>query len=92
MLGHALGNAKFCYTNCPNRGAAVSLLIRLLYGYGLRISEALGLKMKDVDLDSGVLTVLESKFEKNRYVPMAPELTERCRNYAKTIVLMFFRR
>lgn len=28
---------------------------------------------------------LESKFEKSRYVPMAPELTERCKNYAKTI-------
>lgn len=73
------------YTNCPNRGAVVSLLVRLLYGCGLRISEALALKMKDVDIDNGVLTVLESKFEKSRYVPMAPELTDRCRNYAKTI-------
>ena len=84
MIFHAADQLP-SYTNCPNRGAVVSLLVRLLYGCGLRISEALGLKMKDVDLDNGVLTVLESKFEKSRYVPIAPELTDRCRNYAKTI-------
>lgn len=70
------------YPNCPNRGPVASLLFRILYGCGLRISEALGLIMQDVDLDGGVLTVRNSKFGKNRYVPMSPALTERCRRYA----------
>ncbi len=70
------------YTNCPNRGPVASLLFRMLYGCGLRISEALGLTMRDVDLESGVLTICNSKFGKNRYVPMSPTLTERCRQYA----------
>ena len=69
------------YPNCPNRGPVASLLFRMLYGCGLRISEALDLTMRDVDSDSGVLTVLDSKFGKNRYVPMSPALTERCRRY-----------
>ena len=70
------------YPNCPNRGPVASLLFRMLYGCGLRISEALNLTMRDVDLDGGVLTICNSKFGKNRYVPMSPELTERCRRYA----------
>jgi integrase len=69
------------YPNCPNRGPVASLLFRMLYGCGLRISEALNLTMRDVDLNGGVLTVWNSKFGKNRYVPMSPELTERCRQY-----------
>lgn len=71
------------FTNCPNRSAVTSLLFRLIYGCGLRISEALSLKMKDVDLDNGVLSILESKFEKSRFVPMALALTERCKKYAQ---------
>ena len=70
------------YPNCPNRGPVASLLFRMLYGCGLRISEALNLTMRDVDLNGGVLTIWNSKFGKNRYVPMSPELTERCRRYA----------
>lgn len=70
------------YPNCPNRGPVASLLFRMLYGCGLRVSEALHLTMRDVDLNGGVLTIWNSKFGKNRYVPMSPELTERCRRYA----------
>ncbi len=68
--------------NCPNRGSVASLLFRMLYGCGLRISEALSLTMADVDLDSGVLVVRNSKFGKSRYVPMSHTLTERCKQYA----------
>ncbi len=67
--------------NCPNRGPVASLLFRMLYGCGLRISEALNLTMEDVDLDSGVLAVRNSKFGKSRYVPMSQTLTERCKQY-----------
>src|SRR5665648_679709 len=33
------------------------MVLRLMYGCGLRIGETLVLKMKDVDLDNGVLTL-----------------------------------
>jgi len=51
------------------------MLILLLYGAGLRISEALSLTLANVDLPAGMLTIRESKFYKTRLVPMGPALT-----------------
>jgi site-specific recombinase XerD len=50
------------------------MLILLLYAAGLRISEALSLRLTDVDLSAGILTIRESKFYKTRLVPMSPAL------------------
>jgi integrase/recombinase XerD len=49
-------------------------LILLLYGAGLRISEALNLTLGDVDLTAAILTIRESKFYKTRLVPIGPDL------------------
>jgi integrase len=45
-------------------------LIGLLSVSGMRISEAVNLKMSDVDLDNGVLTVTDGKFGKSRLIPV----------------------
>jgi integrase len=45
-------------------------LFGLLPVTGLRISEALTLKRHDVDLESGILTIRDTKFGKSRYVPI----------------------
>src|SRR5688572_5206188 len=63
----------------PNRHLTLPLLFRILYGCGLRISEALNLKQKDIDLNQGTLFIRDTKFGKERKVPMAETLTERCR-------------
>jgi|ERR1700674_2999777 integrase/recombinase XerD len=58
-------------------------LLLLLYGTGLRISEAVRLDLADVDFDSGgILRVRESKFYKTRLVPTGPDLTRVLANYA----------
>lgn len=57
------------------------LILRMLYGCGLRISEALNLKVRDVDLDSGVLHIWDSKSHKDRAVPMSESLTKMCKNH-----------
>src|ERR1035438_7651970 len=49
-------------------------LILLLYGAGLRISEALSLTLSDADLPSAVLHIRVSKFYKTRIVPLSPDL------------------
>ena len=42
------------------------LVAYLLYGAGLRILEALRLRVKDLDFDYGQITVRQSKGKKNR--------------------------
>lgn len=57
------------------------MILRLMYGCGLRIGETLSLKMKDVDFDAGVLTMRYTKGDKQRLVPMHPSLTESLEQY-----------
>jgi site-specific recombinase XerD len=49
-------------------------LLLMLYGAGLRISEAIALTVLDVDLAERVLTVRNTKFYKTRLVPIGPQL------------------
>lgn len=69
----------------PNRHWIMPLLFRMLYCCGLRISEALNLKVRDVDLDTGILTIMDGKFNKDRLVPLSEELLQRCLVYAKQV-------
>jgi len=59
-----------------NKHQSYPLLFRLLYCCGLRISEALHLKISDVDFDKGVLFIRESKFNKDRIIPVSAPLAE----------------
>ncbi len=52
------------------RGWTYHVLLGLLSVTGLRVGEALRLKLTDVDLDNGVLTVRGTKFGKSRLVPI----------------------
>lgn len=65
----------------PYLNLTVPLAFRVLYGCGLRTSELLSLKVKDVDFTNGTLHITNSKFGKSRIVPMAPSLTEYCEKY-----------
>lgn len=49
------------------------LIVSLLYGAGLRLSECLDLRVKDVDFDRGVIVVRRGKGDKDRVVPL-PEM------------------
>jgi site-specific recombinase XerD len=59
-------------------------LLLLLCGTGLRLGEALRLRLVDVDLDAAVLTIECSKFYKSRLVPTGPQLADVLRDYANT--------
>lgn len=62
----------------PRRGATSIArwsryaILGLLSVTGLRISEALNLNVEDVDLEQGVLRICNSKFGKDRLVPIHP--------------------
>jgi integrase len=58
-----------------------SCLFGLLSVSGLRICEALGLTLNDVDLDEGVLTIHTTKFGKSRLVPLHATTVEVLSDY-----------
>jgi site-specific recombinase XerD len=51
-------------------------MILLLYGAGLRVSEAVALALGDVDVPNALLTVRNTKFHKTRLVPLGADLQQ----------------
>jgi len=64
------------------RPHAVATALGLLACGGLRVSEVLGLRCRDVDLDDAILVVRETKFHKTRLVPLHPSAAPWLRRYA----------
>ena len=62
----------------PSNGSQFHIIfpaiLRVLYGTGMRISEALLLKRVDVDLKCGLITVWNSKFDNSRRLPISNSL------------------
>lgn len=69
----AIGPNKNKFVNTPYIYPAV---IRTLYGCGLRVSEALALKCEHVDLDNGVLVIMNGKNNVSRLVPVSESLCQ----------------
>ena len=65
----------------PKTNPIYSMLIRMLWCCGLRLSEALSLKVGDVDLDNALITVKKAKYNQTRLVPMSDSLTAYARQY-----------
>ena len=57
------------------------LAVVLLYTAGLRRGELIRLTLSDVDADTGVLRIRESKFHKSRWVPLSKTATDELRRY-----------
>ena len=66
----------------PLRHLIMPEVFRLLYGCGFRVREVLKLRVQDVDLNQGIITVEQGKFRKDRLVPPALSLVNRLRKYA----------
>ena len=73
--------ASLTTPRAPLRGTTFRILLLVLYGSALRISEALSLTLQDVNLTDRLLTVRDTKFFKTRWVPIGPKLTEELRTY-----------
>lgn len=58
------------------------LIYKLLYSSGLRISEALNLKMEYVDLEKGTIFIKSSKNYKDRLLPIDKEVLKLMKAYA----------
>jgi integrase/recombinase XerD len=75
-------NALEPTASSPSRHLVMPEIFRLLYGCGFRVGEVLKLRVRDVDLHQGIITVRQAKFGKDRLVPPAPSLLNRLRSFA----------
>ncbi|AMQ17885.1 site-specific tyrosine recombinase/integron integrase [Thermococcus peptonophilus] len=60
------------------------LIVLLLYGAGLRVSELCNLKKDDVDIDRGLIVVRGGKGAKDRVVPIPKYLADEIRAYLES--------
>lgn len=60
---------------------SIPVLIRFLYATGVRISEALTLKNRDINLDDKYFILRDSKNGKERMIPISQSLAIVCRDY-----------
>lgn len=59
------------------------ILLMIIYGAGLRVSEAINLKIEDIDSERMTLHIRCSKNGKDRYAILSPVVLEHLRNYWK---------
>ncbi|NQU51422.1 MAG: tyrosine-type recombinase/integrase [Bacteroidetes bacterium] len=78
---HACDSMRLRCRNVYSCLLIIPCLLRLLYGTGIRISEALSLKNKDVNINGRYLTLRDTKNGKDRLVPISDSLTAVCKDY-----------
>lgn len=66
----------------------IPALLRTLYATGIRIGEAVTIKIKDVNLDDKFMVIRESKNGKDRMIPFSDSLATICRQYRESLKLV----
>ncbi|RLG13622.1 MAG: integrase [Candidatus Nanohalarchaeota archaeon] len=59
------------------------LIVRLLYGCGLRVSEVINLKKSDLNFDERLIHIKLAKGSKDRFVKIPDSIKEELENYSK---------
>lgn len=72
----------------PYRHYVMPVFFRLLYCCGLRVSEARMIKVGDVDMEQGVITLTDTKLGKHRQIPLSSKLHEKFIAYYQTVHLL----
>ena len=67
--------------NSPLLPAVMRMAVIILYTAGLRRGELTRLTLDDVEPQSGLLHIRESKFHKSRLIPLSPSATDALRSY-----------
>ena len=68
-------------SSCVMSGATFRTLLLFLYGTGMRLGEALRLRLIDVDLCVGLVTIRGTKFYKSRLVPLGRDVRKLLQQY-----------
>jgi len=65
-----------------------SLVVKVLYGCGLRLSECLRLRLNQFDFDHMVLTIRRGKGGKDRTVPIPKSIVEELREHMRRVAFL----
>jgi len=89
----ACDNLKFHKRS--NTRYVIPIVFRMIYGCGLRVSEALTLKTEDVNLSEKYIIIRDSKNDRDRILPLSNSLTEICLIYrekclSKNLITKYF--
>jgi len=68
---------------------AAPVMLRLLFACGLRPQEVRMIKRKDINLETGVIKIVESKCHKDRLVVMDDGMKQQCTKYYERLCLIF---
>ena len=71
----------------PYMAIEFPVILRLLYSCGLRIGETVRIGMPDVDLDNGILRMINTKGDKHRLVPMSSVMSDILSRYCMAMGL-----
>jgi site-specific recombinase XerD len=83
-LGRLLeGTSRFQRNHVKLEAHTLRAILLLLYGAGLRVSEALRLTLADVNLDQSLIIIRQTKFHKARLVPLGKQLNLGMTQYAE---------
>ena len=66
-------------------GLKYRAILMLCYGAGLRISEAVSIKVSDIDSKNGLIRIEQGKGNKDRYTMLSPRLLELLRTYWRAV-------
>ena len=64
------------------------LIVKLMYGCGLRISECISLRVNNFNFDMMVLTVHDGKGKKDRTVPLPESIKDELKNHLAKVALL----
>lgn len=65
------------------RNMTVSTALGLLWATGIRVSELTNLMIKDVHHDEGYIFIRDTKFKKDRLIPLHPSVSEKLNLYSQ---------
>ena len=77
------------YRSMPARHLVLPVFFRLLYCCGLRICEARRLRVEEVDLSCGAISILGSKQHSSRKIPLQHDLLRLLRNYDARVCAIY---
>jgi integrase len=72
----------------PHLLVKIPMVLRILYGCGTRLGETMALKRKDIDFKARTIFLRETKFSKERRIPVHDTLMNIIERYCLTIGIM----